>query len=142
MQHWHFTLLDDAFFFLNQAKSLSNTPTARAARERYIRTSVMLSWQALEDSVKDTLHRHTAPPFPRKLSAKLTLALALRRPAHAFDLVLYQQFYVLRNDVVHVNAGSAHPTFRDAEAMFTYAKSMISSLIPHGDKLEIRIEPF
>jgi hypothetical protein len=142
MQQWRFTLLDDAFFFLNQAKSLSSTPTARAAKERYIRSSVMLSWQALEDAAKDVLHRSSTPPFPKKFSERLKLALALMGHSQAFDPILYKERYLLRNDVVHVNAGSAHPTLRDAEAMFIYAKSMICSLIPPCDRLEIRIEPF
>jgi hypothetical protein len=141
MRYWKFTLLEDAFFFLNQAKSLSNTPTARAAKARYVRCSVMLSWQALEDAAKDALKNYSNQPFPFKFSEKLKLALALLNHSSAFSPNLYSQNYKLRNDVVHVNAGSPDPALSDAEAMFAYCKNLCGKLIPDGDKMEIKIEP-
>jgi hypothetical protein len=114
MRYWKFTLLEDAFFFLNQAKSLSNSPTARAAKARFIRCSVMLSWQALEDATKDVLKNYSNQPFPFKFSEKLKLALALLNHTSAFNPDLYHQNYRLRNDVVHVNAGLSTTAMRDA----------------------------
>ena len=41
--------LDDAYFFLNQSKSLSGTPSIKPLQQRYIRACILHSWIALEE---------------------------------------------------------------------------------------------
>jgi hypothetical protein len=52
---WSFTLLDDAYFVLNRAKSMTDTPSAKKGKGRFIRSSVLFSWQALEEATKSQL---------------------------------------------------------------------------------------
>ena len=57
-----FTTLDDAQWFLNQAKGLPEIASAKSRRERYVRACVVLSWIALEESLDiaiKILHRQS-----------------------------------------------------------------------------------
>jgi hypothetical protein len=99
-------LLEDAFFFLNQAKSFSTTPTAAWARSRCIRVAILLCWQALEYSVKDVLRPTSTVKLPNKFFSRLVLALKRRSNENIFDKAQFLRFSKLRNDVAHVNTGA------------------------------------
>src|SRR6185437_5458907 len=137
-----YLLLEDAYFFLNQAKSLSDTPIAKRAKQRHLRASVLFAWQSLEYLVKDVLKTVPNTTWPGKFSARLELALKLRGSAVLFDALAYSRFYQLRNDVIHVNTGATQPTLLDAEALFTYCKSLHLELIGKGRELRIAAHPF
>lgn len=140
-REWLLSLMDDAYFFLNQAKSLSDTPTARKAKARYVRSSIMFSWQALEDMIKDVLRQSTSRiAVPNKLSEKLKLALFLSGSGNVFDPSRFHAHYKKRNDIVHVNAGSPAPEVKDAQETFQYCKETIEFLL-RGERIWLQIDP-
>lgn len=137
---WSFTLLDDAYFFLNRAKSMTDTPSAKKGKGRFIRSSVLFSWQALEEATKSQLKHLPTVSVPKKFSEKVKLALKLQGTLYAFKEADFYLHYKVRNDIIHVNHGSPDPTLGDAEKMFNYCKAMLQSLHPR-DEILITIDP-
>jgi hypothetical protein len=137
---WTFTLLDDAYFFLNRAKSMTDTPSAKRGKGRFIRSSVLFSWQALEEATKSRLKHLSPATMPKKFSEKLKLALTLQGTVQAFREADFYRHYKLRNDIIHVNHNAPDPAFHDAEEMFNYCKDMLQGLHPR-DEILITIDP-
>jgi hypothetical protein len=47
--------LDEAFYFLNQAKGLPPTASSQLLKERYLRVCILLSWVAAEEGLSDAI---------------------------------------------------------------------------------------
>jgi|SRR5262249_32370760 len=137
-----YLLLSDAYFFLNQAKGLSDTPAAQLAKQRHVRACVLFCWQSLEYIVKDVLKSVPKTSVPNKFSDRLSLALTIRGHRITFDSTAYKKFYGMRNDLVHVNSGAKQITLLDATELFTYCKDLHVALTPKGYTLQLSTHHF
>ncbi len=80
-----FTTLDDAHWFLNQAKGIPEIASAKSRRERYVRACVVLSWIALEESLDAAikiLHRQSTLTDDVPQSLRDRLQLVMRTVGH------------------------------------------------------------
>ncbi len=74
--------LDDAYQFLCSAKGLPDTVNGRRQLELFLRASVVFSWMAVEECVKESLRAYEGQGYkgsiPSKLSGAICLSFALR----------------------------------------------------------------
>lgn len=127
--------LDDAWFFLNQAKGLPNVPSARALQQRYIHACILFSWMALEDSTDYAIKNRikgkiSATVRPKALRARLDLALQAigETPVEAGA---YSKARKPRNQLTHATqAGVQGVEYRleDARSIFDFCSSVITRL--------------
>ena len=87
---WRFTSLDDAFFFLNQSKGMSDIPSSRPLRQRYIRACILFSWLSLEEVLEYVIRQKEKEgtlkhPVPTRLGDKLQFVLHALRKSHSSD---------------------------------------------------------
>jgi hypothetical protein len=136
-----FTTLDDAFFFLNQSKGMSEIPHSQPLRQRYIRACILFSWVALEESVNHTIdelqqRQSFQGTSPARLSDKLEAALR----ANSQTCFVASDFNVLRrvrNSLTHPRAKVDEApllTVDQATATFNYCSAMMTKFL----RLELR----
>jgi len=127
--------LDDACFFLNQAKGLPNVPSARALQQRYIHACILFSWMALEDmtdfAIGNKIKSEVSGTVRAKaLRAKLDLAL----PAIGETPVeegAYSKARKPRNQLTHPTKAGVRVlgyTLEDACYVFGFCSSLIARL--------------
>lgn len=96
--------LDDAWFFLNQAKGLPNVPSARALQQRYIHACIVFSWMALEDmtdfAIGNRMSKIQATVRPKAVRTKLDLALQTIGEAPV-EVRAYSKARKPRNQLTH-----------------------------------------
>ena len=136
--------LDDAYFFLNQSKYLSGTPSIRPLQQRYIRACILHSWIALEEMLDHAIQdleklgkMNGSPPGP--LSQKLQAALKAR-DASAFSPAEFAARRKVRNLLVHPvsNQSEEHLlTVDEASRIFQYCLDHIRAVYPHSVTLRI-----
>jgi hypothetical protein len=106
----HFITLDDSLAFLNELRGLPAIPVSAARRQRLIRSSIILSWVAVEESLDyfiDSYSLGTRVDFPSggKLFQRLEfVAKANRKAVSISELETARQ---LRNDVTHARDEAA-----------------------------------
>ena len=134
---WRFTTLDDAFFFLNQSKGMSDIPSSKSIRQRYIRACILFSWLSLEEVLeymvrsleKEGTLKH---PIPGRLGDRLRFVLrALGQTQFASDE--FRTLRRVRNRLVHPTSETdetALLTQSQAAAAFSYCSSTIRLLCP------------
>jgi hypothetical protein len=124
--------LDDAWFFLNQAKGLPNVPSARALQQRYIHACVLFSWMALEDSTDYAIKNRikgkiSATVRPKALRARLDLALQAIGETPV-EVGPYSKARKRRNQLTHpIQAGVQNLEYRLEDAC--YVLDFCSSVI-------------
>jgi hypothetical protein len=132
-----FTTLDDAFFFLNQSKSIAETPSSQPLRQRYIRACILFSWISLEESLDHRVEelqksQHFEGTVPKGLFDKLEAAVQ----ANGHTITSSSQFYALRrvrNSLTHPDAMTDERpllTLDSARDTFNYCSTMMSIFLP------------
>jgi len=131
-----FTTLNDAFFFLNQSKGMSDIPASRPLRQRYIRAAILFSWLSLEEVLEYVLtilgKSIITDPVPGKLADRLRFVLNLRRDK-SFSLDEFRALRKLRNSLAHPTSATDEGrllTVDQAAATFKYCSSVIQRLSP------------
>jgi hypothetical protein len=71
------TILDDANFFINQAKGLPVVPSTNPLRDRYIRMGILCSWIALEEVLEVSIEEKDLARPARQIPLRDRLDLAL-----------------------------------------------------------------
>jgi hypothetical protein len=102
-----FTTLDDAYYFLNQVRGLPEVPNTLLLRQRMIRSSMILSWVALEEiveSVVDEKGYASEKDFPKPPKLFQVIEYAAKKNGKPLDLAELTEARRLRNDVVHARS--------------------------------------
>jgi len=127
--------LDDAWFFLNQAKGLPNVPSTRALQQRYIHACILFSWMALEDMTDYAIENRVKGKVsttvrPKALRARLDLALQAIGETPV-EVGAYSKARKPRNQLTHpTQAGVRGLEYRleDARYVFDFCSSLITRL--------------
>jgi hypothetical protein len=104
------TTLDDAFALLNELRGLPDIPVSAARRQRLIRSSIILSWVAVEEALDyfiDSYSLCARADYPggSKLLQRLQfVAKVNQRPVSMTELEAARRF---RNDVTHTRDDAA-----------------------------------
>ncbi len=138
-----FTTLDDAHWFLNQAKGLPDIASAKSLRERYVRACVVLSWIALEESLDAAikiLRRQSTltDDVPQRLRDRLQLVM--RTVGHGnLDSGAFKRARTPRNELVHPKTGRSEPSLsvEQAARVFDYCENSIRTFFPHQIELDL-----
>src|SRR5258706_10608223 len=97
--------LNDACWFLNQAKGLPEIPKTQQLTSRYLRATVISSWVALEQMLIAAVREYVAQgklvrsSIPKRLRDKLEHVLAVQ--GKTLDRSDFQKYRDLRNDITH-----------------------------------------
>jgi hypothetical protein len=122
-------VLDDAFFFLNQAKGMPDLPRSKM-RDLYIRTSILFSWVALEEAIASAADE--MEQLPRRLGDRLQ-AILLARGNNEFRLEEFLPLRSVRDSITHPRVGAekaVSPALEQAVKTFDYCSAMIGRLSP------------
>jgi hypothetical protein len=127
--------LDDAWFFLNQAKGLPNVPSTRALQQRCIHACILFSWMALEDMTDYAIGNRimgnvSATARSKALRARLDLALQAIGETPV-ESEAYTKARKPRNQLTHpTQAGVRALEYRleDARCVFGFCSSLIGRL--------------
>ena|SRR5712691_101962 len=133
---WRFTSLDDAPFFLNQSKGMSDIPSSRPLRQRYVRACILFSWLSLEEVLEYVIRQKEKEgtlkhPVPSRLGDKLRFVLHALRKSHSSSE--FQTLRKIRNHLVHPASETDETTLltqNQAAAAFRYCSSTIQRLCP------------
>jgi hypothetical protein len=119
--------LNDAYWFLHQAKGLPSVPKSNQLILRYLRSSVVFSWVALEQMLDDYVaHRKfDRSSIPARLRDKLEHVLALN--GKTLDSALFKTHRDLRNEITHADRLF---NIADVEAGFRFCFDTISAFCP------------
>jgi hypothetical protein len=97
--------LNDAYWFLHQAKGLPDVPKSQQLVLRYLRATVVFSWVALEQMLGSTIDDYVSrgklvrSSVPTRLRDKLEHVLAVK--GKTLDRSLFKRHRDLRNDITH-----------------------------------------
>ena len=97
--------LNDACWFLNQAKASLDIPRNRQTTLRYLRATVLFCWVALEQMLDSAIEEYVvqgkllSASIPKRLRDRLEIALAVN--GRMLDRSDFKQYRDLRNDVAH-----------------------------------------
>ena len=127
--------LDDACFFLNQAKGLPNVPSARALEQRYIHACILFSWMALEDMTDFAIGNRikgkvSSTVRPKDLRTKLDLALQAMGETPVEERA-YLKARKPRNQLTHPTKAGVRVlgyTLEGACYVFDFCSSLIARL--------------
>ena len=145
MRTTYCTTLDDANYFLNQSKGLSNIPSSVPLRERYLRACILFSWIALEEmlgyAAEDLLKRDLIVKVPIGGLWDRIKVILLARGLSAPD---QQKFFVIRkirNLLTH-NASNNEVegyslTTQQAQEVLDYCTKIIRESYPYNVKVRI-----
>jgi hypothetical protein len=130
--------LDEAFYFLNQAKGLPHTASSQPLNERYLRVCILLSWVAAEEALSDAID-------DLKNSGKLTsgtkggladrLEYVLNAHGHGFLLSDFLKARRIRNKLAHARQSTPRPiqiTVSEGDMVFEYCRKTIADLVTSG----------
>ncbi|MGH2639800.1 MAG: hypothetical protein ACRDF4_11080 [Rhabdochlamydiaceae bacterium] len=130
-----YTILDDANFFINHAKTLPTVPSANPLRARYIRAGVLCSWIALEEVLEFAIEEHdlskAAPSKPLRNRLDFVLQSLGRKPV---EPQAFMEARKLRNDITHPSDRES-ASLEEAMKTFDFCFSAIKNLSRHGVKL-------
>ncbi len=96
--------LDDAHFLVNQAKGLPEISSAKELRRRYITSSILLSWVAVEVAIahrtKELVAKgQLAATQSKRIIQSAELLVSTNR--RALDLETFRRLRRARNDIAH-----------------------------------------
>ncbi len=138
------TTLDDAYFFLNQAKGLPDIPSVKPLRQRYLRSCIFFAWIALEEildcavtDLEETGKLHKASPHRLRDKVKLVLAL---RGRHTFRSEDFEKARRIRNSLVHPTPDLSEDvllTLQKANHVFQDCLKTIHTLYSHNVTLRL-----
>lgn len=131
---YYCSLLDDAIFFVDQAKGLPDVPSTQALRDRYARASILFSWIALEEMLDCAIEERGLSPaaLPKRLRSRLDFALhAIGRPP--VEPESYSTARKLRNRLTHsvINEKAARASIDEARQVFDFCSRTIKDLFKH-----------
>jgi len=123
--------LNDASWFLNQAKASLDIPENRQLKLRYLRASVLFCWVALEQMLDSAIEEYVvqgkllSSSVPRRLRDKLDYVLAVNgRILGRSDFKKYRE---LRNDITHDDTVFC---ISDVEGAFDFCLETIRAFYP------------
>jgi hypothetical protein len=133
------TVLDDAYFFLNQAKGRPDVPSIRPLLQRYIRACILSSWIALEETLDyaiDDLKKSGTPAMlpNRSLRDKIKAVLELRGAAR-LDSALFNETRAIRNSLVHPTKNTSEGTLltvEQATKVLDFSYQLIRAIYPYS----------
>jgi hypothetical protein len=127
--------LDDAWFFLNQAKGLPNVPSARALQQRYIHACILFSWMALEDMTDYAIENRIKGKVlstVRQKTLRTKLDLTLQAIGETpIEVGAYPKARKPRNQLTHpTQAGVRGLEYKleDARCVFDFCSGLIARL--------------
>jgi len=129
---YYIPLLEDADFFIHQARGLPSVTSTKPLRDRFVRACILFSWIALEEVVEHALEKEglagaaPAKPFRSRLDFAL---VAVGRPP--VDDRLFSDTRKLRNRFTHPVGGGKLTTasLEDARMVFDFCAGAIRSLL-------------
>jgi hypothetical protein len=123
--------LNDACWFLHQAEGLPEVPKSDELALRYLRSTVVFSWVALEQMLNATVDDYVAQGIlvgslvPERLRDKLEHVLAVN--GKTLDRSLFKQHRDLRNEITH---GDRVFSLSDIQATFSFCFDTIGAFYP------------
>jgi hypothetical protein len=145
----HFTTIEDAFYYLFQAKGTPDTTQGSAIKQRHLRTAILLGWVGVDDALAAFAVRENLswPPDCRRraLLPRLRFVWNLLDTA-ALDEAEFNQKRTIRNRIVHPDGASdVLTTVEQADEALTYCKRLIRVMYPHlvvGEEWKGRLSEF
>lgn len=126
---YYCTILDDANFFINQAKGLPVVPSANPLRDRYIRMGILCSWIALEEMLAVSIEEQGLSKAARRVSLRNRLDLALRTLRKAsLDGDAFVQARAVRNCLTHPRGDEQPASLKEAVGVFNFCFGAIRDL--------------
>jgi hypothetical protein len=133
-----FSALDDAHFFLMEAKGLPAIPSASVRLSRCVRACILLSWVGLEDGLDCAVEGWgarglTIKALPTKLKVRmLAFLLPLSEPSRVD--AEFDRLRRIRNQLAHPRdkEASPPPTLIDAEQTFQFCLGTLRALNTYG----------
>ena len=123
-----FVPLMDAYYYLKQAKAL-NTRVSYRDSSRCIRTSIILTWVALEGAVGYELNKCQKAGYERKLPARLgdKLAFLFSKQETPFNFPEFKERRKIRNLIAHPSDSQTHmmSPLKEAQQTFDYCLGLM-----------------
>lgn len=133
---YYYTILDDANFFIDQAKGLPTVPSSNPLRDRNIRMSILCSWIALEEVLEFTIEEQdlqkSAPPKPLRNRLDFVLRAMGRTPV---EYQVFMEARKLRNDITHPSEDRQLVSLEEAICTFDFCFGVIKNL----SRYEVRL---
>jgi hypothetical protein len=148
MRYAYSIALNDACWFLNQAKGLPDVPKTQQLISRYLRATVVFSWVALEQMLTAAIDEYIAKgkmvrsSIPKRLRDKLEHVLAAQ--GKTLDRVNFKKHRDLRNDITHDDRVFS---ISDVEEAHLFCIETIEAFFPatiwvtHEDLTQLGIRP-
>jgi hypothetical protein len=143
MRITYISTLDDAFYYLNQAKGRPEVPSLRPLIQRYLRSCILLSWIALEETLEyaddELLKRGVSLEHKRNLRDKLRAIVEYHR-AGSFDDKRFTNMRDIRNTLTHPKNDTQEDeilTIKFALQSFEYCYDLIRAIYP-GANVKLR----
>jgi hypothetical protein len=122
-------ILDDANFFINQAKGLPVVPSASPLRDRYIRMGILCSWIALEEMLEISIEEQGLSRAARRMPLRDRLDLALTTLGRdPLEGRAFMEAREVRNHLTHPHANGQPASLEEAASVFDFCFGTIKNL--------------
>ncbi|MDX6382612.1 MAG: hypothetical protein QOK48_185 [Blastocatellia bacterium] len=131
MQKTYSLELNDACWFLNQAKGLPDIPKTKQLLSRYLRATVVFSWVALEQMLGYAIDEYVAngklirASVPSRLRDRIEQVFAVS--GNQLDRPLFKKHRDLRNDITH---SDGILSISDVQAAYDFCIDTIGAFYP------------
>jgi hypothetical protein len=139
MRITYISTLDDAFYYLNQAKGRPEIPSLRPLIQRYLRSCILLSWIALEEILEygydGLLKKGISLGCKRNLRDKIR-SFVEYRCANSFDDKRFTKMRDMRNRLTHPKNNTKEDetlTIEVALQSFEYCYELIRIIYPDAN---------
>jgi hypothetical protein len=129
MATFKFMPLCDASYFLNQGRGVPQTQLSYEQVGRNLRSSILMSWAAVEGAASYELEKLKKSGYKGKLPESLRgrLKLLLEQKQQSFDLESFKEWYKWRNRITHPQDSRKYtqPSFDIAQGNFNYCLGLM-----------------
>lgn len=139
MRITYISTLNDAFYYLNQAKGRPDVPSLRPLIQRYLRSCIILSWVAVEETLEyaydELLKRGISFKFDNNLREKIRTILEYQR-VNSFDDQRFTTLRKIRNTLTHPKKDTQENnilTIDSASQSFEYCFNIIREIYPSAN---------
>lgn len=139
MRITYVSTLDDAFYYLNQAKGRPDVPSLRPLIQRYLRSCILLSWVAVEETLEyafdELLKRGISFKIRHNLRDDIRTIVESHRSS-SFDDERFTIIRKIRNTLTHPKKDTQEDTIltiANASQSFEYCFYIIREIYPSAN---------